>query len=164
MLGPIASLFKDNKGREARHSCVKLFSGLLIGCFLLSAVVFLCAKPLLTIVYGEGIANYSYLMPGVLAVASCSVLLCLQTDLLIVFDGIKMSLLMNAAAFLVMIASLNPMIARFYMNGISFSLCLAYIVAMIIGFICLARCSSTQWQVTRNASKAWSSGVADEGK
>ena len=164
MLGPIASLFKDNKGREARHSCVKLFSGLSIGCFLLSTVVFLCAKPLLTIVYGEGIANYSYLMPGVLAVASCSVLLCLQTDLLIVFDGIKMSLLMNAAAFLVMIASLNPMIDRFYMNGISFSLCLAYIVAMIIGFICLARCSSTQWQVTRNASKARSSGVADEGK
>ncbi len=146
MLGPIANLFRSGKSQAARKSYSKLICGVFIGCFLLSTVVFLFSKPLLTIVYGSDIASYSYLMPGVLAVASCSALLALQTDLLIVFDAIKMSLLMNAAAFIVMISTLFPFIDRFYMNGISYSLCVAYLIALSIGFICLARRSKTQWK------------------
>lgn len=134
MLGPIADQRCSGKISHAHRTSRLLFLGTTVGCALLSLIIFLLSEPLLYFIYGSDLANnYSYLVPGVLAVSSLSVLLCLLTDLLIVFKGLKATLIMNVVAFAAMIASAKPLMDAFYMNGVSFTLCLAYSVAIVIG-------------------------------
>ena len=133
MLGPIAERRHSGKINEARRVSGILAIGTAIGCLFLSLIILLLSEPLLYLIYGSDLARYAYLVPGILAVSSCSVLLWLITDLLIVFDSLKATLLMNAVAFATMIASSGYLMNAYYMNGVSFTLCFAYSVAIVLG-------------------------------
>ncbi len=145
LLGPISKIYREGQGNKARATALKLLAGTTLGALLISLFVFLLSEPLLTFVYGAEIASYVYLVPGVLAVTSLSALLTLLTDLLIVYGGLKSTLVMNALAFIAMLIAYKPMTSTFYMNGISLALCIAYICAIILGIILLLRRCKTEW-------------------
>lgn len=133
MLGPVAEAYKDGDASKARSGAIRLLA-LVAGVALAAAMLLaLFAKPLLVTLYGPTIEPYvSVLFPAMLVMTgvACTALL---TDLLIVFDSLKMTLAMNGIAFVITIILIVPSTALWYMNGINASLIVAYAVAVAFG-------------------------------
>lgn len=142
MLGPIAEAYKDGNAGKARAGAIRLLL-LVAGVALAMAVLLaLFAKPLLVALYGASIEPYvSILFPAMLVMTgvACAALL---TDLLIVFDSLKMTLAMNGIAFVINLALIVPATALWYMNGINVSLIVAYAVAVTFGIVVALRKAS----------------------
>lgn len=133
MLGPIAEAHKDGDARKARAGALKLLA-LVAGVALAMAVLLaIFARPLLVTLYGPSIEPYvPVLFPAMIVMTgvACAALL---TDLLIVFDSLKMTLAMNGIAFVINLALIVPSTALWYMNGINISLIVAYAIAVAFG-------------------------------
>lgn len=139
MLGPIAELKLRGKYLEAKRRAKTLLL-LVIGVALsLSAVLILCSRWFLGLLYGDSILPYITVLPPALAVTTGIAALFVITDLLIVYNKLKQTLVINMVAFAVMIISLVPCTAQWYMNGLNLSLILGYFSAVVYGLTVLAR-------------------------
>lgn len=139
MLGPIAREYRTGSVHMAKIASAKLLALVAGVAFALSSILVLAGEPLLITLYGETIRPYVGVLPLALVVTASAAETILLSDLLIVFDGLKLTLAMNTTAFLVNLALIVPSTAAWYMNGISISLIAAYSAALIFGIISIMK-------------------------
>lgn len=139
MLGPIASEYRTGSTRRAKYSALKLLVLVAGAALILSAILLIAGEPLLTTLYGESIRPYVGVLPLALVVTTGAAETILLSDLLIVFSGLKSTLIMNVIAFTVNLAFIVPCTAEWYMNGINISLIAAYFVAILFGIASIVK-------------------------
>lgn len=132
-LGPIAEAFNAEHRIDARKAFGKLLCGVMAIGLVISAMLSLASKPLLTMLYGESISPYTWLLGPVLVVTTEAACTALITDALVVFGKLKTTLVVNASALLVMLAVIVPTCSCWDMNGVSISLICGFSVAIVIG-------------------------------
>lgn len=128
---PMARMYKD--GETSRF--VKMFMRVVAAIVIVSVVAFLVAallgKPVYTLMYGESITDYLYLMYPLIL---CSVLTALSwffANTLTILRKLGILLVGSCVAFVVALASGFPLIDAFGMNGASFA-CLAALGTFVV--------------------------------
>lgn len=139
MLGSIANEYKTGEVHKAQRSALKLLILVLGVALVLSAILLFVGEPLLTALYGESIKPYVGVLPLALVVTAGAAETILLSDLLIVFNGLRLTLAMNIIAFLANLALIVPCTAIWYMNGINISLIGAYSAAIVFGVASVLR-------------------------
>ena len=137
LLGPIAEKVSAGDARAARSSALRLF--LLVGgvAAALSVALSIFAEPLLTLLYGETIVPYVGLLPFAMIVTTEVALNFVLTDLLIVYKRLTQTFVVNGIAFAVMALSVKPCTDLWYMNGLNYSLIVAYTISAAYGLVVL---------------------------
>ena len=137
LLGPIAEKDSAGDAKAARSSALRLF--LLVGgvAAALSVALSIFAEPLLTLLYGETIVPYVGLLPFAMIVTTEVALNFVLTDLLIVYKRLTQTFVVNGIAFAVMALSVKPCTDLWYMNGLNYSLIVAYTISAAYGLVVL---------------------------
>ncbi len=132
MFTQLAEFYNERKIREFAIRIIKNLSLL----FCLAAFVCLCAmffgKWAVGIVFGQKFVPYTHLMYGVIGSTTMYVVSWLCTNVLIIMRKLKVCMVASIIALVMAIASAKPFINIFDMNGVSFSIILAYIVHVLI--------------------------------
>ena len=137
LLGPIAEKVSVGDAKAARRGALRLF--LLVGgvAAVLSAVLSVFAEPLLTLLYGQTIVPYVGLLPFAMVVTTEVALSFVLTDLLIVYKKLTQTFVVNGIAFAVMAVSVKACTDLWYMNGLNYSLIVAYTISAAYGLVVL---------------------------
>lgn len=137
LLGPIAESLEANEHRKAVSSSLRLLTlvgGVALG---LSALLSLFASPLLSALYGDSIVPYVGLLPFAMLVTTEVALNYVLSDLLIVYKRMKQTFVVNGIAFAIMAITVIPCTTLWYMNGLNYSLIIAYTVSAVYGLAIL---------------------------
>ena len=135
MLVSVAKVYSAGEMRAARRKAYGLFLMVLGVAAAVSLLLALVGNPFLTTLYGPSISPYIYLLPPALVVMTEVACTALLSDLLIVFGGFRLNLLINGVAFCVNLLLVAPSTAQWYMNGINVSLIVSYCFAIILGLL-----------------------------
>ena len=137
-LVPIARSWTQRNKAELRSQLIKLFGGMagvIVVCLALSA---LFGAPVIELVYGSDIADYSWMIVPAMAAASAMAAAALLTDLLVVMRryylaaGISITSLISCAALMV------PCTDLWYMNGLNVVIGVSFVIGMAVGIAVLA--------------------------
>ena len=82
----------------------------------------LLAKPVLMILYNEKIAEYSYLMSGIIIYIALNGIMWFFYNVLIIFRSIMSILIVNATAFIVCLLISRKLILRYSMSGVNYAM------------------------------------------
>ena len=127
LLGPIATAFFQRNFKKVKLIITKFFSALAAITLTVSALFLLIADPLFNLLFGKEIAEYSYLIQPVLLSTSLTAAELFMLDMLIVFRRSAAAIFTCVLSFAIAVIAIYPLSNAFGMNGISFTICLAYI-------------------------------------
>ena len=99
----------------------------------------LAGEPLLVLIFGQGIAPYTYLIIPLVLCTVMTAYVWFLGDVLITMRKNKMNLIGYAISFAVILATMYPMIHAFGMNGASFAIMVAYGAAIVFFLVCVLR-------------------------
>lgn len=94
---------------------------------------------LLVLVYGDSIAEYTYLLFPVLISTGCVAFMWFFTDLLISVRKLGGALAANVFATLFMLASMDFFLSNWYMNGINFCVISSYFVGLAAAILIFSK-------------------------
>ncbi len=133
LIGQLASSLYNRGISAYKRSYLKVLTLLIICMGILVAGLSVVGAPLLTMVYGESIASYTWLFPYVLmATTSIGVLLYVNDSLLILRDGIA-QVMLNACAIGIVALCAAFFISQWDMNGINLVIASACIPGILLG-------------------------------
>ncbi len=101
-------------------------------------VLAIAGPPLLLLVYGTRLADYTYLFTNVLVSTACMAALYYLTDTLVIMRDIKGSLVSTSAALAASLALMIPLEGTFDMQGINYTVIAACIVGIIAASLFLS--------------------------
>ena len=134
-LGPIAEHWAHGTRSGLMAFLLKLVGIMVAVTAVVVIALSLCGDYLLVLVFGQSIADYTFLFPPVLISTGLIALVWFSGDVLIVFRKTALALVMNAVALVVALATMVPLIGAFYMNGINFTVILANGVALVLAVV-----------------------------
>ncbi|MDH6367891.1 MULTISPECIES: hypothetical protein [unclassified Breznakia] len=127
-----ASLYNDGKYNEFKSLVIKV-SFILIALSICGIVCGgLLAEFGLRLLYNAEIASYSYLFVPILIYTSLTAFIWYLWNVLIVMRKLKSLLFVNLTAFIFLLIISYPMIQIFTMNGVTFSLILYSLLALLM--------------------------------
>lgn len=136
-LVPIARSWNSRNNSELRSQLKKLITGIIgviVICVALSAAF---GAPVIELVYGSSIGDYSWMITPAMIAASLMALDYLLTDLFIVMRKFFLAVLINVVALASCIASANYFMSALYMNGINVVIIVAFAVGIVVGIAAL---------------------------
>lgn len=138
-VGPIAKRWKAGDRSDLVRFLLKMVGAMLALVVVLVVVLSAVGTPLLTLIYGQSIADYAYLFPAVLVTAGMIVFMWFFSDMLVIFRDFKAVLISNAAAFASTLICMPFFIGTWYMNGINYTIMISYAVGIGIAGIAMAK-------------------------
>lgn len=140
---PLLTHFAELLQAHDRHGFLRLVLQVTLAIFALAfafGVLFaLAGEPLLVLIFGQSIAPYTYLIIPLVLCTVMTAYVWFLGDVLITMRQNKMNLIGYAISFVVMLATMYPMIHAFGMNGASFAIMIAYGATIILFLACIAR-------------------------
>ncbi|HIT52256.1 MAG TPA: hypothetical protein IAA95_08690 [Candidatus Aveggerthella excrementigallinarum] len=136
-LVPIARSWSSRNNSELRSQLKKLITGIIgviVICVALSAAF---GAPVIELVYGSSIGDYSWMITPAMIAASLMALDYLLTDLFIVMRKFFLAVLINVVALASCIASADYFMSALYMNGINVVIIVAFAVGIVVGIAAL---------------------------
>lgn len=136
-LVPIARSWNSRNNSELRSQLKKLITGIIgviVICVALSAAF---GAPVIELVYGSSIGDYSWMITPAMIAASLMALDYLLTDLFIVMRKFFLAVLINVVALASCIASADYFMSALYMNGINVVIIVAFAVGIVVGIAAL---------------------------
>lgn len=136
-LVPIARSWNSRNNSELRSQLKKLITGIIgviVICVALSAAF---GAPVINLVYGPSIGDYSWMITPAMIAASLMALDYLLTDLFIVMRKFFLAVLINVVALASCIASAHYFMSALYMNGINVTIIAAFAVGIVVGIAAL---------------------------
>ena len=135
IFNPFLVSFAELKHKKKRNEFIKLFFKISCLIVLLSIVsiigsIFL-ARIVLFLLYGNKIANYSYLFIWIIVLTSLTGYMWFCHNILIVLRKIKSILFVNVTGFIIILLLSKTFIKLFDMNGVSFVLIFATCVMIL---------------------------------
>lgn len=135
MITELSEFYRDGKIRDFVKRTVKNLAELLVIAAAVYIGVALLGEFAVGLVFGEKFVKYTYLMYGIIACTTLYVVCWLCTNTLIIMRKLWLSMVVSLIAFAVSALLAKPFINRFDMNGVSFSIIVAYII--YIAFCCV---------------------------
>lgn len=132
LLGPIAISYSQKRTKEILRILLKFciaLSLITVASLLVSAVA---AEPLFNLVYGPTIVPYVYLIYPVVLCTSFTAAELFMLDMLIVFRCYKGAIATCLLSFALSIVLIGPLSSIFGMNGISFTVLIAYLGSILL--------------------------------
>lgn len=121
---------------------VRLLKNLLL-LICISAFICLCVVLLgefaVGLVFGEKFVPYTYLMYGIIGCTSMYVVSWLCTNTLIIMRSLKICAVASICALLVAALLAKPFISSFQMNGVSYSIIVAYTIHILVCLLAMFR-------------------------
>lgn len=141
-LGGVAEVYKLGGKGDARRGAFRVL-GIVVGVALaLSICLAAIGRPFLITLYGSSIEPYvGVLMPALLVMTLVAGAMVLN-DLLVVFDKLKTTLLVNLIALFGCVLVIAPCTANWYMNGINIALIIGYGLAIVFAIVQVLRCTA----------------------
>ena len=141
-LGGVAELYKLGDKGDARHGAFRVL-GIVVGVALaLSICLAAIGRPFLITLYGSSIEPYvGVLMPALLVMTLVAGTMVLN-DLLVVFDKLMTTLLVNLIALFGCVLVIAPCTANWYMNGINIALIFGYGLAIAFAIVQVLHCTA----------------------
>ena len=122
MIGSLARSWRIDSMTQFRARFGKVLAAIAAVVVLLVALLSLIGNDLLVLVFGPGIAPYTYIFPFVLIATGAVGLLFYANDVLIVLRQTKAMLVCNALALLLSLACAVVMVPSVGMNGLNYSI------------------------------------------
>ena len=132
LLGYFAEYNMRGNSRAFKRLLAKTFLAVLIMVLICVIGVWLFGEPLLSLVYGSDIVQYSYLLYPMMFSAFLTALMWFMNDLLISVRLFRETVIGSACMLLVTLAVTAPFINEFEMNGVSYTLIASYASATIV--------------------------------
>lgn len=132
-LVPIARSWSGENRSDLRRQLKKLFEGLaivVVACLTLSAII---GAPVIEFVYGDRIANYSWMITPAMGAASIMAIAGLLTDLFIVMRRFFLAASINIAALVTCAVLMSPFTQIWYMNGINIVISISFGAGIAVG-------------------------------
>ncbi len=139
MLTELAEFYIDNKITDFVK---RLFKNLML-LILIAAFVCLCVAFLgefaVGLVFGQKFVPYTYLMYGIIGCTTLYVVSWLCTNVLIIMRKLKVCMAASLISLAVSSLLARPFINLFYMNGVSYSIIIAYIIHISVCSVIIYR-------------------------
>ena len=110
-----------------------------VGCGILLAIIVatlafgFAGQPLIVLIYGASISEYTYLLPYVMISTALIAIMWFLGDVLVIFRDFKGVLIANATAFASTLLLMGYLIDHYYMNGINVVIIFSYIIGIVVG-------------------------------
>lgn len=132
MLTELAEFYHEGEVKKFLQRLAKNLA--LLSC--ITAFVLVCVALLgkfaVGLVFGEKFVPYTYLMYGIVGCTCMYVISWLCTNTLIIMRKLKVCMIASLSALALSVALAKPFIRLFGMNGVSFSIILAYVIHIAI--------------------------------
>jgi O-antigen/teichoic acid export membrane protein len=128
-LVPLSIRWAESPTSEFPRFLAKAAGILLAGCVAMVVVLSLLGSPFLKLVYGQSIADYTWLFPWVLVSTAIIAMMQFLSDVLTICRNLKGKLISSLCAIGTDVALMIPLEQTFQMNGIN----LTIIIAMLVG-------------------------------
>lgn len=135
LIGTIATALHEKGKKEFRRIFLKVFIGLTTIMSIGSAVLSFVGAKALILVFGSGLAPYTWIFPFVLAGTTAIAVLLYINDTLIILRENRSQLFINILALVIAIFVSKPLIYAFNMNGVNLAILIAVIPAVLIGLL-----------------------------
>ncbi len=137
MLTELAEYYNDGKINKFTLRLIKNLV-ILIG---ISAIVCVCVALLgkfaVGIVFGQKFVQYTYLMYGIVGCTTMYVISWLCTNTLIIMRKLNVCMIASLVALVISVVAAKPLINLFEMNGVSFSIIIAYTIHISVCLVIL---------------------------
>ena len=151
LLGKFAEYSFEKKGMPFIKLLVKTIAAIAFLTIILVVLFLALGEPLLTILYGESIAGYAYLLPPLVLCTSITALVWFSGDLLVVIRKIKANLLLYLICFLVSILAAIPFLENYGINGASYCLIVGFAAGLVASLISIVKyCINLDKQSTKD--------------
>lgn len=137
LLGPIAEAWNGGKRKRLAGIITKVLVAFLSISVLLVVLAFLFGDDLLVFLYGESIAEYTYLLIPTILVVVVTALMTLFLDLLVSFRKLKIAFLANSVSLAVVLLAGDCSMVSFGMNGVNVLVGFAFFCGFVFGVVLL---------------------------
>lgn len=131
LLTRFAEYLQEEDLRGFQHLIIKVSFAILAVAVVFGIFFALLGKPLLTLIFGESIAPYSFLIVPLVICTVLTAYVWFLGDVLITMRRNRSNMIGYAISFVIILAGMYPMIRIFGMNGTSFAIIAAYGVTII---------------------------------
>ena len=141
LYSPILGVFAKhylNKDVKAFNRLLGMVTGGIIGLFVLCLIGFYFAgEPLLDFAFGESILAYVYLLYPALLCVMLTAYVSFMSDVMVTVRDMRGNVIANGIGFVISLPATYFCVAAWDMNGVSYSVSIAYFVAIVImlGFL-----------------------------
>lgn len=133
LLTPIAEKWHKQNHDDFLIYFRKVSCGILLAVLGATLVFGFVGQPLIVLIYGSSISDYTYLLPYVMISTGFIAIMWFLGDVLVIFRDFKGVLIANATAFLSTLLFMGYFIDQYYMNGINVVIILSYLLGIIVG-------------------------------
>lgn len=138
---PLLGYFSDAYANQDMRRLAVLLGKACLGIVLLGAIsalaLELVGRQLLTLMYGESIAPYTYLMLPIIACSLVTAYVWFLNDILVAFRNFKGSVIGNAIAVALSVPAAMLLIPVYGMNGVSFAHFASYGISAVVMLVSL---------------------------
>lgn len=122
LIGEFAKYYAAKQGDDFLRLLAKTLGAIFALTAVLTLFFSMLGEPLLVLLYGIGIANYTYLLTPLIVCTSITALVWLAGDLLVVMRKNRLYLLVHCACFIVTAITAGPLLNTYGLNGASYCL------------------------------------------
>lgn len=135
MLTELSHHYKNGEIRKFIMRLAKNLITLIVIASIICAGVAVLGKFAVGLVFGQKFVPYTYLMYGIIGCTTLYVISWLCTSTLIIMRRMNVCMIASIIALGVSVLLAKPMINLFEMNGVSFSIIIAYAIHIVVSFV-----------------------------
>ncbi|MCB6312903.1 MULTISPECIES: lipopolysaccharide biosynthesis protein [Gordonibacter] len=136
-ISKIAKDWADAQVKEVLRTLTSVTALIAIVFVLIFVASFAFGDKLLVLVFGQRIADYTYLLMPALFATACAAFVGFFLDVLIVFRNMKGALLANLLSAITSALVIAPAIGRFGMNGVNIAIIVSFGVGIALSIVFL---------------------------
>lgn len=138
----LVTLAEKSDSGDARgfvRMIARIVGGIVVVFAVVMAAALLVGTPLLVRLYGEGIAEYCYLFPHVIAATGTVALAGFMMDVLVILRELNWSLVANGTALVTCFLASGPIVSAYYMDGINIVVLISFGLALVVSAATIVR-------------------------
>ncbi|MCF0240710.1 MAG: hypothetical protein HUJ62_09870 [Streptococcus gallolyticus] len=144
LLGPLSQYWDSGEISKFKQLLIKLTIIITAIVLVTVAVFLLFGTELLSLVFNPELASYSYLLTLIILCTAATAIFVFLQDLFISIRLIKHTIISSVISLVCALVIYQYMFNVFYMNGISITILIAYLIAVIYLIIVLGKATSSR--------------------
>lgn len=133
LIGSLANTMLHEEGARFKKKFIAVMLGLFAAMTTMTAVLTSVGPSILQMVFGTGVADYTWTFPfALMATTSIAILLYVNDILIVARDG-RTQMIANTLALIISACASDVLISSFGMNGVNLVIILATIPAILLG-------------------------------
>lgn len=132
---PLSKARFDERRSYVKSTIFKIALAIVCICAALFVASYFWGTDLLVLVFGEGIKEHGYVLPYTVLVAAAIAAMGFLIEIMVIYRHLVIAFAANLSALAITASTAWFFIGAFGMNGVNYSLTLAFVLAIVIGCI-----------------------------